>query len=51
MIVLKLMALLRRKQPVETPVKISARSNDRSKIYGPFEPILKFDEPDILITE
>jgi hypothetical protein len=29
------------KQPQETPVKISARSNGRIKNYGLFEPILK----------
>ena len=32
--------LLQRKQPMETPLKIWARSNGRIKSYGPFQPIL-----------
>ena len=32
--------LLQGKQPMETPLKICARSNGRIKSYGPIEPVL-----------
>jgi len=39
------------KQPLETHVKIWARSNGRTKSYVPFKLILKFDRPHILVSE
>jgi hypothetical protein len=36
---------------LETLGKIGALSNGGIKSYGLFEPILKFDGPDILVTE